>query len=186
MAVLQDLQDPLGHLDLLLHLTYRPPFANVIERLVAPYGLVAKAGVWYLVSAWGQSLHVHPVADLLDVRLTGDLFERPGSFDLAAFWETWSVEYERLFSVFTATVRVSPRLIPELPRYFGGDIRRRLAEADPPDEDGWVTVELSFPSFEAARERLLSLGRAVEVAAPYALRRSIRDYAEQIVDLYTL
>jgi len=50
-----------------LHVMYHPPFAIEIERLVAPYGLVAKAGVWYLVCARNDRLHVHRVSDLLDV-----------------------------------------------------------------------------------------------------------------------
>ena len=52
------------------------------------------------------------------------------------------------------------------------------------DAAGWVEIELSFESFEAARERILGFGRGVEVLEPAALRRSVADMAEQIVDLY--
>ena len=47
-----------------------------------------------------------------------------------------------------------------------------------------MRVELTFASLEAARARLLGLGRVVEVLEPRALRASVRDYAEQIVALY--
>jgi predicted DNA-binding transcriptional regulator YafY len=46
-------------------------------------------------------------------------------------------------------------------------------------------VSLQFERFEEARRRLLGYGRAVEVLEPDALRKSIKDYAWQIVDLYT-
>ena len=49
---------------------------------------------------------------------------------------------------------------------------------------GWVTLELPFESFVAARSRLLGLGRAVEVLEPETLRRSLIDFAEQIVWFY--
>jgi predicted DNA-binding transcriptional regulator YafY len=168
-----------------LHVTYRPPFAVEIEQLVAPYGLVAKAGVWYLVCARDERVRVHRVSGLLDARVSDEAFERPAGFDLAAFWERWCAEHEAILSDYTATVRVAPNFIPELPRYFGDPIRTRIAQAGPPDAEGWVRLELSFESFEAARERILGFGRGVEVLEPRALRRSVLDYAEQIVALYT-
>ena len=56
--------------------------------------------------------------------------------------------------------------------------------AAPTEDGGWITVELTFRSLDAARAALLSLGRAVEVVRPEPLRRSLLDYAEQIVALY--
>jgi predicted DNA-binding transcriptional regulator YafY len=41
-----------------------------------------------------------------------------------------------------------------------------------------------FESLEDARARCLSLGYAVEVLEPEALRKSISDYAEQIRRIY--
>jgi hypothetical protein len=38
--------------------------------------------------------------------------------------------------------------------------------------------------FHTARTRLLGLGRAVEVLSPEPLRKSLIDFAEQIVDFY--
>jgi len=43
---------------------------------------------------------------------------------------------------------------------------------------------LSFESFEAARDRILGFGRGVEVLEPVALRKSVLDFAEQIISLY--
>ena len=43
---------------------------------------------------------------------------------------------------------------------------------------------LPFESFNTARSRLLGLGRAVEVLEPETLRKSIIDFARQIVDFY--
>ncbi|MBN1483660.1 MAG: WYL domain-containing protein [Chloroflexia bacterium] len=168
-----------------IHIVYRPPFAVEIERLVAPYGLVAKAGVWYLVCARNERLHVHRVSNLLDVRLAEESFERPAGFDLASFWEAWCAEYERFLSDFRATVRVAPDFVPELARYFGHHVQSQVSRAGPPDAEGWIQVELSFESFEAARDRLLGFGRGVEVLEPRALQRSVLDFAEQIVDLYS-
>jgi len=167
-----------------LYITFRTLAANKLERLVDPYGLVAKAGVWYLVGARNEVLHVYRVSELINVHLTDDFFVRPAGFDLAAFWAEWCVQYEQMLVDFTAVVRVAPDFVPVLPRYFGSAIRHKIAQA-PPDEAGWITLELSFSSFFAARDRLLGFGRAVQVLDPIALQRSLLDFAEQIVGLYT-
>jgi predicted DNA-binding transcriptional regulator YafY len=72
-----------------------------------------------------------------------------------------------------------------LPLYFGERIHEALAQAGPPDAEGWVTLTLSFETAEAARGRILGLGRAVEVLEPEALRQSVIDFARQIVAFYT-
>ena len=47
-----------------------------------------------------------------------------------------------------------------------------------------MTLDLPFESFIVARSHLLGLGRAVEVLEPETLRRSLVDFAEQIVGFY--
>ena len=166
-----------------LHLTYRLPLAIEVNQLVDPYGLVAKAGSWYLVCGRQGSVDVHKVSSLIDIRITDDSFERPDDFDLVTFWQIWCTSYQENCSSYIVTVRVAPHFLHALPRYFGERIRDQMVQ-NQPDAEGWVRLKLSFESLEAARERILALGRGVEVLEPRALRRSVLDYAEQIVALY--
>jgi len=71
-----------------------------------------------------------------------------------------------------------------LPLYFGRQVQDQIAQAGPPDDDGWITLTLPFEDLPAARSRLLGFGRAVDILAPEALRRSVIDFAAQIVDFY--
>lgn len=182
-----------------LRLTYRiHPLAVQVAQTVDPYGLVAKAGDWRLVYAVSPTpeerpagsrsrpaaLRVLRVAALLDAQLAAESFTRPADFDLAAFWREWCAAREVSRARYLATVRVAPGFVSELPNYFGDAMRPQIARAGPPDAAGWLTLQLPFESLEAARARLLSFGCGVEVIAPHALRRSIQDYAEQIVALY--
>jgi len=167
-----------------LHIAYSSWSIPVIERLADPYGLVAKAGVWHLVCAYEGGIHVHRAARLLDARPVAETFTRPDSFDLAAFWANWCAERGRMRAAYPVTVRVAPDFVPLLPAYFGEGIRSRLAQTGSPAVDGRITLTLNFASLDEARERILGFGRGVEVLAPYALRRSVLDYAEQIVNLY--
>jgi predicted DNA-binding transcriptional regulator YafY len=168
-----------------LRLAYRVgPLAVHIEQTVDPFGLAAQAGVWHLVYAVKGALRVQRVASLLDARLTDETFARPADFDLAAFWRGWRAAQDVSRASYVITVRVAPHFVAELPSYFGDGVRQQITAAGPPDAEGWLTLELAFESLEAARARILGFGRAVEALAPYALRRSIQDYAEQIVALY--
>ncbi len=166
-----------------LTVTLRLPFATEVQRTISPYGLVAKAGEWYLVCGRRQGVRVYRVSDLVDVCLTDEKFTRPQDFDLVSYWEAWCAEREAGFSSYTAVLHIAPTLIPYLHHTFGRQIRLKI-EAALPDADGWITLELTFPSFFAAREKILGLGSGIEVLEPASLRLSVLDFAKQIVVLY--
>jgi predicted DNA-binding transcriptional regulator YafY len=186
-------QEPVPHLaairhavweDCRLRLHYRNFLSLLTSVEVEPYGLVAKAGTWYLVAGVGGAQRVFRISQLSDVEVLDGPLTRPAEFDLAAFWQQWCVEYEQNQHAFLATLRVSPELVRILPFYFGRRVPDLLAEAGLPDAEGWYTLTLTFESFEAARDRILSFGSAAEVLEPLALRCSLLDFAEQIVRFY--
>jgi predicted DNA-binding transcriptional regulator YafY len=180
---LQTIQQALFQ-DRCLHIKVRWDFFNTeLEQEAEPYGLVAKANVWYLVYGRGGTPHVTRVSQIVAAELLPDSFTRPPGFDLVEFWEAWCREYETQ-PPFLARVRVAPEALPMLAEYVGDRARGQLAQTSVPDLDGWVRLELPFESFIAARSRLLGLGRAVEVLAPESLRMSLVDFAEQIVEFY--
>ncbi len=167
-------------------LTYRPVFAGEIEQLVEPYGLVAKAGEWYLVFSYSERTRARRVVELMDVRPTGERFARPVDFDLEAFWHAWCAEWAEGRVQFRVRVRVLFQALRWLPLYLGSGAREAQAYAGPPDAEGWCEIEIPFPDFETARARLLGLGGAVEVVEPDALRLSMQDYAQEIVARYSV
>ena len=69
-------------------------------------------------------------------------------------------------------------------RYFSDRSRQAFQQTGQPDTEGWATLQLSFESFEAARDCLLGFGSGVEVIEPTALRKSVIDFARQTVALY--
>lgn len=165
-------------------LTYRPLANVVIEQVVDPYGLVAKAGIWYLVYARSGRYRVRRVSDLIATRLLDEGFERPEGFVVAEFWEEWRAERERQEELYPVVLRVSPELRPYLHMYFGERVESAIARVGEPDGDGWFELELAFETLDAARDRLLACGGGLEVLSPRALRLSLRDYAEQIAAVY--
>jgi predicted DNA-binding transcriptional regulator YafY len=171
--------------DCKLELSYDLGYFGVIDLLVDPYGLVAKTNIWHLVCACQDHLRVLRVPDILSAQILDERFERPSDFDLVSYWQTWCLENEKKLTNFHAKVRVAPGLLPYLWTHFGEKVADRHKDLGHPDSDGWVTITLQFEQFEEARRRLLCYGRAVEVLEPQALRKSIKDYAWQILDLYS-
>ena len=152
-----------------------------VEQVLQPYGLVAKAGDWYLVYAGQGRLRVERVAEFLDARLLEQTFQRSMDFDLPAFWQAWCARQESLRTGYRVLLRVRSDFVPALAARLGPHVGERL---QPPQSDGSRMLEWEFASLEAARGRLLAMGHGVEVLEPLALRRSLLDYAEQVVGVY--
>ena len=170
--------------DRMLRIKYRLDFGAQVEYAVAPYGLVAKTNVWYLVARREDHLRVYRVSKISEALIQDEVFERPGDFNLADFWTAWCADFEVSRPYYPVTARVAPELIPHLPGLFGESFRQVIAEAAAPDEKGWLTLVLPFETFEAARGRILALGRAIEVIEPEALRCSVVDFARQTMSRY--
>lgn len=166
-----------------LHLVYRLPFDSRVEWLLDPYGLVARAGAWHLVAAKENTVRVLRMSQVVGARLSNEAFERPEAFDLAGFWRTWCAGEEDRRPRFPVQARVLPELVPIIAQHFGDEVALEGPHPTPGD-DGRLAVTLCFESLEAARERILGYGRAMEVVAPWELRESVLDYARQIVAMY--
>jgi predicted DNA-binding transcriptional regulator YafY len=72
-----------------LDLRYTTERGEHMVCYLRPYGLVAKAGTWYLVGSVADELAILPVGAIREAVMTNQRFVRPQSFDLAACWEQW-------------------------------------------------------------------------------------------------
>lgn len=170
--------------DRLLRITYQGDFNYIGEQVVAPYGLVAKTSVWYLVYAHAGHIRTRRVSQILAADLHDETFNRPKNFDLAEFWHRWCADYEQNRSFYTVRARVSPVLVERLPALLQENRPDHLTAPPAITDTDWPTITLQFENFDAARTRLLGFGGAIEVLEPVALRRSMADYACQIHKRY--
>src|SRR3954464_5539639 len=80
---------------------------KTVDRVLEPLGLVLKAGVWYLIAAADGQPRTYRVSRVSRVTTLDDAtFERPGEFDLAAFWAEASAAYERDTPSVEVTLRI--------------------------------------------------------------------------------
>lgn len=144
-----------------------------VTRTLDPYGLVLKAGRWYLVAA-GARVSTYRVSQIRELTVLDESFQRPADFDLAAFWETYLDDFDARRHVGTATVRISPGLRERLVDAVEPAIHRAVEEsASAPDDDGWVTASVPIEKMDHAHRLFLGFGADVEVMAPAELRDRI-------------
>jgi predicted DNA-binding transcriptional regulator YafY len=161
------------------------PNVGLLETRLDPYGVVAKAGEWYVIARREDYLTVLKITRIEQAKIIDESFQIPDDFDLVRFWQGWCRDVEQVQYSFPVKLRVAPSLIPKMSYFFGTRIIEIIQQTGEPDSIGWTTLEISFESHEDARSRLLRFGGVVEVLEPIALRYSLKDYAEQILAVYS-
>jgi len=145
-----------------------------VDRRLEPYGLVLKAGRWYLVAAVdGSGPRTYRVDQILDLRPLDARFDAPDGFDLAAYWRARLADFHARLHTGTAVVRLTPQGITRL----RGNLGPAVADAvtGPADPDGWTTATVPIESFAHAHDEFLRLGPDVEVLAPAELRERVAE-----------
>ena len=187
-------KDPVPYLALLqdavwqekrVRMEYRRGDGQWVKRLIDPWGLVAKASVWYVVGAiYGGMPTVYRVSRIQSADLTGSIFQRSESFDLALFWQTWCGRFEQEQAAFSVTVRVKPEGVVALTHQLGEGVMQLVMDAESMAEDGSVLIELEFASLEDACQKLIGVGTAVTILSPNSLREAIVEHAKSLLSVY--
>ncbi|WP_200304404.1 helix-turn-helix transcriptional regulator [Streptomyces adelaidensis] len=158
-----------------------------VERELEPYGLVLKAGVWYVCArvAGHGSYRVYRIDRFTAVDSGDERFERDERFDLPGFWDERAEQFARSILLAEVVVRMSPGGVRRLPYAVDPQSAREALEAaGAPDGDGWVTLTLPVESEEVAHTQLAALGPEAEVLAPEELRARFASDAIRLAALY--
>ncbi|HEX2913195.1 MAG TPA: YafY family protein [Chloroflexia bacterium] len=164
-------------------LRYRRSVDSEVERLFAPYGLVAKAGIWYVVGKTGSNMRVYRVSRVLAAELTGETFIRPAGFDLPAYWVEWCREYEASLPRFTATLWLHPTLAAEMHNNLPIPVVE-FAPVAGVSSSGPVYA-VTFERIETACSWIVGVGQAAKVVAPVELRELVVQRAAQVLANYS-
>ncbi|MET7440420.1 helix-turn-helix transcriptional regulator [Streptomyces sp. NPDC005496] len=158
-----------------------------VERALEPYGLVLKAGVWYLCAREpaSGSFRVYRIDRFTAAEPGEERFVRDEGFDLPGFWAERAAQFAGSILRAEVVVRLSATGARRLPYVVDAEAARRaLGAAGEPDGQGWVTVALAVESEEVAHAQLLTLGPEAEVLAPASLRERFSADAVRLAALY--
>lgn len=182
-----------------------------VRRTLDPYGLVLKAGVWYLCArvAPGDGdttateprtqpdpeprtepgpeavFRVYRIDRFTAVEQREERFVRGEDFTLPDFWAEHAARFARSILRTSCVLRLTPEGARRLPGVTERvSATEALAAAGPPDEAGRVTLTLDVESLEVAYDQLLCLGVQVEVLGPAELRERFASTARSMAALY--
>ncbi|MFF7995613.1 helix-turn-helix transcriptional regulator [Kitasatospora xanthocidica] len=130
-----------------------------IERRVEPYGLVLKAGRWYLVAGGPTGTRTYRVDQIVELRETEEEFAVPDGFDLGGYWVGSLADFRARLHTGEALVRLTPEGARRLGVASGGE--------------GWTEARVPIESVDHAHGEFLRLGADVEVLEPAELRDRI-------------
>lgn len=164
------------------------------RRVVAPLGLVNKAGTWYLVGVpragprsrgrRAVDVTVFRAGRIISPWILDEPVMRPENFDLASFWEQWSREFAASRPRLEVRLRASPHALEAFGEVFGDGAAEAVAAGLPPGKDGWRELTLTFEHELAAAHRLAGFGGEVAVLSPVAVREQILATARGILGRY--
>jgi predicted DNA-binding transcriptional regulator YafY len=182
--------DPVGALDVLqaavftdrrLRLRYRSSGqGSASARVVDPYGLVCKAGTWYLVADSGGEPRLFRVSRVVSAVADEEPVRRRAGVELAEVWASLRREVEDRPAPLEVLVRVRREWLD----VFGRICTANLTGPLPLATGEWIELRLRFAAVKAART-LLSFGANVEVISPPEVRAELAAVALEIVDLYS-
>jgi predicted DNA-binding transcriptional regulator YafY len=148
------------------------------ERIIDPLGLVAKAGIWYLVARSGDEMRTFRAERILDVEELDERFERPAGFDLVAFWREWARKFEDGLPTYPVLIKVARDFADNVTSYW----ESHVLESKPHPET--LLVRTIFPSEEAAVHQLVAWGSKVEIVEPADLRELVVKRANEVLAHY--
>jgi predicted DNA-binding transcriptional regulator YafY len=149
------------------------------ERVVDPYGLVCKSGVWYLVADSDREPRLFRVSRVEAAAATGEPVLRRDDVELHGLWEELRRQVDQRPLPVTVTARVRRSRLDMFGRLFAA----HLAGSEASDDPEWAAVTLRFAAVPAARV-LLSLGGDVEVTSPAEVRDDLAATAAEVTACY--
>ncbi|MEV5082018.1 YafY family protein [Streptomyces sp. NPDC056159] len=141
-----------------------------IERQVEPYGLVLKAGRWYLVASGPSGIRTYRVDQIMELHSLDEEFVIPDGFDLVTYWNSYLADFRARLHTGEALVRLTP------------EGARRIGVT--PAGDGWTEIRVPIESIDHAHGEFLRLGTDVEVMAPAELRDRIATTVRTLATRY--
>jgi predicted DNA-binding transcriptional regulator YafY len=162
-----------------VRLTYTDSARVRSERLIAPWGLVDKDEIWYLIAGTEQGQRTFRVDRILEAEPTDQPAARPDDFTLASAWEQVVGEVEQRRSRTWATVLIEARFVPVLRDHFG-----RHCHAGSQLGDGRARVRIAAPTPLDIARNLAGWGAMIEVIEPRIVQAELARIGAELAGRY--
>src|SRR5215216_2583312 len=164
--------------DWLIETSYENYGGDITERVLAPYSLICKSSIWYLLAEQEQEFRTFRVTRFHSVRVLDQSFARRPDFDLPVYWQEHLKNFESSFGEYRCTLRIHPQYEAFVKWLMPGRWEF-VAEAD---ERGWITLSLVMESDMLAKMLAFGLAGNVEVLSPPELSGSVLSQARTLIE----
>jgi predicted DNA-binding transcriptional regulator YafY len=161
-----------------LRLEYRDRSGAISDRVVDPLGLVAKAGVWYLVARdCEKGYRTFRAQRIIAAEILPQRFVRPADFHLERYWDSSVASIERPPDApYVVVVRIRPHACESLRLYWRSTV---IAE-----DSAATTLSVAFVTREAAAAELLAFDHVLDIVSPAEIVTAVVERAEAVVRKY--
>ncbi|MCW4353731.1 YafY family transcriptional regulator [Hoyosella sp. YIM 151337] len=163
-----------------VRLTYTNARREPSVRLVDPWGLVDKNGIWYLVAGSERGQRTFRVSRIVAAEVTGERAERPEDFALDQAWNEVVEAVEVKRSRTWATVLIETGYVAILRDHFG-----RHCRVDADLDGGRSRVRVAAPTALDIARNLAGWGAMVEVLEPASVQAELARIGAELSQLYT-
>ena len=166
---------------LAVRLTYTARDGERTQRLVEPWGVVAKDEVWYLLAGTERGRRTFRVDRIAAAETTDVVAGRPDDVSLAETWREVVGELEQRRSATTATVLLEPRFVPVMADRFG-----RHCHHEGTQDDGRARLRVGAPTALDLARNLAGWGALVEVVGPPSVRAELARIGQELTARYAV
>ena len=159
-------------LDCQLHINYGSGQSEVVNRIVQPYGLVARNNTWYLIATHDETIfRTYKLSRIESIKQLGKRFERLADFDLRDYWHKTSDQFIQNAPIYIVKMLVDKNAYQFI-RSYGENNIYNVADN---------VIELWFESIAHARMLIMALGYGFKIIEPIELESHIQEYAQRLL-----
>lgn len=150
------------------------------ERKIDPYGLICKAGVWYLAAHCHQrgQIRTFRIDRIKGAKELKESFSLPDDFDINRYWKESVKAYEERKGEYRVKIKVD-REMASIARRYIWDGEEVVVQSD-----GSIIFQMDVDDFGYATHFALGFGQYAEVLEPEELRKRVAQEAGRVVKRY--
>jgi predicted DNA-binding transcriptional regulator YafY len=159
-----------------IEIVYQKHDGTRITRRVQPYGLVAKASVWYLIAKHEDMFRSYRISRIKELKLVSQTFVRDADFNLADYWQTSTRNFLNNVPFYTFTLAIHPEQKNFVTWYAPG-----FCELQGTTDAGWHIGHFYVDNLELAASFVMGLGQKVQILEPEELQEAVAEKIQALI-----
>jgi predicted DNA-binding transcriptional regulator YafY len=168
--------------DILIEIEYENFDGQIATRKLAPYSLICKSSVWYLLAERAKELRTYRVSRIHAIRLLDQSFQRRPDFDLPTVWRNQMQYFEQNYSDYRCVLKIHPERLSMIKWLMPG--RWELVSPADAEDTDWPTIALSMDSDILARMIIFGLEGYVQIVEPADLKDAVLATARSVLNQF--